>query len=183
MRGVVVRFDADRGFGFIRVKGLPRDVFVHVRDVPGRRELRVGQLVTFDAVENERGPRAQNIVPGRNQMAPELAGSLIGLAGASSIAAVLALWLGWHWLLSWLAAINLVVFALYGWDKQRARAGKFRIPELTLHVMAVVGGSAGAFVARQLFHHKTRKASFRLFFWAIVVLQASAVTLYLFLLS
>jgi uncharacterized membrane protein YsdA (DUF1294 family) len=46
-----------------------------------------------------------------------------------------------------------------------------RIPEATLHVAALLGGSPGAVVGQLLFRHKTRKRSFRIVFIAIVLLQ------------
>ena len=161
-----------------RVKGESRDVFVHVRDIPGNEPLRVGQKVAFDEVEGGRGPRAQNIVPGRKELAPEAVGSLTGLAMALSVSAVLVFGLGWSWLYSWLLAINLGAFALYGWDKHRARSGQFRLPEISLHTMAAVGGSVGAFVGQRLFRHKTRKVSFQAVFWVTVAIQVGLVVWY-----
>jgi uncharacterized membrane protein YsdA (DUF1294 family)/cold shock CspA family protein len=173
-----VRFDPDRGFGFVRVEGQARDVFVHVRDILGNEALRVGQMVSFEQVEGDRGPRAQKVVPGRKQLAPELVGSLAGLAMALSVTAALVLGLGWPRLHSWILATNLGAFALYGWDKRRAQSGQFRLPEISLHLMAAVGGSIGALAGQRLFRHKTRKVWFQAIFWATVALQLGLVVLY-----
>jgi uncharacterized membrane protein YsdA (DUF1294 family) len=75
------------------------------------------------------------------------------------------------WALSWLGIVNLQTFVYYGVDKSQARRGGRRIPERVLHVLAVVGGSLGAFLAMRWFRHKTIKGGFRLVFWIIVVLQ------------
>ena len=53
-----------------------------------------------------------------------------------------------------------------------------RIPENTLHVLAVIGGWAGALVARFLFRHKTQKQPFVQIFWVTVALNVS-ITVYL----
>ncbi|WP_076068993.1 DUF1294 domain-containing protein [Sphingomonas montana] len=45
-------------------------------------------------------------------------------------------------------------------DKERARAGLRRVPETTLLWLALIGGTPGAFLARHLFRHKTRKQPF-----------------------
>ena len=43
-----------------------------------------------------------------------------------------------------LLAINVITFILYGIDKLKAKKGKWRIPEATLLLLAVMGGSIGA---------------------------------------
>ena len=65
-------------------------------------------------------------------------------------------------LLVYLVLINLVTFFVYGADKRRARQGKWRVPEKTLFLLPLLGGSVGALLGMRVFHHKTRKAKFRL---------------------
>lgn len=60
----------------------------------------------------------------------------------------------------YLCVINAIAFLLYGLDKQKAKRHKWRIPEATLLDVAFLGGSIGAFLGMQVFHHKTRKAKF-----------------------
>lgn len=77
--------------------------------------------------------------------------------------------------LSWyLLAINGIAFLTMGFDKQLARRGSRRVPERTLHTLALVGGTPGSFLGIQVFRHKSQKRSFLLVHWAIVVLQAAA---------
>ena len=56
----------------------------------------------------------------------------------------------------WLIAINLVTFAVYGADKRRARRGAWRVPEKTLFLLPLLGGSIGALLGMRVFHHKTK---------------------------
>lgn len=56
----------------------------------------------------------------------------------------------------WLIAINLVTFAVYGADKRRARRGAWRVPEKTLFLLPLLGGSVGALLGMRVFRHKTR---------------------------
>ena len=58
------------------------------------------------------------------------------------------------------AAMSVVTFIAYGIDKSSARGGRRRIPERTLHLLALMGGWPGALVAMTIFRHKRRKASF-----------------------
>jgi uncharacterized membrane protein YsdA (DUF1294 family) len=74
-----------------------------------------------------------------------------------------------------LIGVNVVTVALYGYDKRQAIIGRTRVPEATLHIAALLGGSPGAIVAQGLFRHKTRKRGFRIVLAAIVLLQAAAV--------
>ena len=56
----------------------------------------------------------------------------------------------------WLIAINLVTFAVYGADKRRARRGAWRVPEKTLFLLPLLGGSIGALLGMRVFRHKTK---------------------------
>ena len=58
-----------------------------------------------------------------------------------------------------LTVVNAVAFIVYGIDKYRARNGKWRIPEATLLMLAVVGGSVGAWLGMKAWHHKTRHST------------------------
>ena len=58
------------------------------------------------------------------------------------------------------ACVNAGVFLLYGADKRRARKGEWRIPERTLLLIAVLGGSLGALAGMYAFHHKTKHPKF-----------------------
>lgn len=80
-----------------------------------------------------------------------------------------------------LLAINLITFAGYGWDKRQARYGLWRVPERTLHALAFMGGTLGAWVGGKVFRHKTIKAQFRKTFVAVVMLQVMAVAVVLWL--
>ena len=67
--------------------------------------------------------------------------------------------------------INIITFYLYWDDKKRAKKGKWRIPEKTLFLFALLGGSIGTNLGMQLFRHKTKHASFKLGFPAILAAQ------------
>ena len=65
-------------------------------------------------------------------------------------------------LLTYFGIVNIIGFLLMGIDKRKARTGAFRIPELTLFTVAVIGGSAGALLGMYLFRHKTRVLRFKI---------------------
>lgn len=53
-------------------------------------------------------------------------------------------------------AVNVVSFIVMGVDKRKAIKRAWRIPESTLFVLAIIGGSLGSIIGMHLFHHKTR---------------------------
>ena len=63
-------------------------------------------------------------------------------------------------LTGYLAVITFTTWVAYGLDKGRAKSGKWRIPERTLLLLALIGGSLGALAGMIMFRHKTRKAKF-----------------------
>ncbi|HSC82790.1 MAG TPA: DUF1294 domain-containing protein [Pseudomonas sp.] len=75
------------------------------------------------------------------------------------------------WLLGVYPLLSLISFVQYWNDKQSAQKGRWRTPENTLHITELLGGWPGALLAQQLFRHKTRKLSFQLVFWVIVLLH------------
>lgn len=73
----------------------------------------------------------------------------------------------------YLAIINAVAIAAYGWDKLCAIRKWWRVPELTLLGLVAIGGSVGALVAMKLFHHKTLHLKFKYGVPLILALQVA----------
>ena len=78
-----------------------------------------------------------------------------------------------QWYLFFIAALNLLTFVVYYLDKKAAIRGTQRTPENTLHLLALVGGWSGAFLAQRIFRHKTGKRSFLFVFWLTVIMNIS----------
>ncbi|WP_426110718.1 DUF1294 domain-containing protein [Pseudomonas sp. DSP3-2-2] len=77
---------------------------------------------------------------------------------------------------SWLPSavylgMSLLTFGLYWRDKRQARLDGWRTPEKVLHGAELLGGWPGALLAQQVFRHKTRKVSYQLVFWLIILLH------------
>ena len=71
----------------------------------------------------------------------------------------------------YLLGINVVTFIVYGIDKYKAKKAKWRISEATLLLLAVLGGSAGAWVGMKVWHHKTMHKKFKYGIPAILLIQ------------
>jgi len=82
--------------------------------------------------------------------------------------------------LAWWLALNVATVLLYGYDKAIAGGSRRRIPERTLLMFALLGGSPGALVAMGMFRHKTAKASFRRSMMAIVIVQVALLGFFYF---
>jgi len=82
------------------------------------------------------------------------------LATALILYVVAARGLGLPPVMAWLVAWTPPAFVAYGWDKRQARRGGWRVPELVLHGLALIGGVVGAWAGRAFFRHKTQKPVF-----------------------
>lgn len=71
-----------------------------------------------------------------------------------------------------LCCINLMTIVIFAADQAAACAGDRRVPEKVLLWLAALGGSPGAFWARQRYRHKTRKQPFSSRLEVIAMLQA-----------
>ena len=67
--------------------------------------------------------------------------------------------------------INLISFTTMGVDKSKARKRSWRIPESTLFVLALIGGSIGSIAGMHIFRHKTKHWYFLYGMPAILIIQ------------
>ena len=75
----------------------------------------------------------------------------------------------------YLVIMNLIGFAVMGIDKRRAVKRLWRIPESTLFIVALIGGSLGSIIGMYFFHHKTRHWYFVYGMPFILLVQIAAV--------
>ena len=76
-------------------------------------------------------------------------------------------------ILGYLLAVNITSFLLYGIDKYKAKKGRWRISEATLLLMAVIGGSIGAWGGMRIWHHKTMYKKFKYGIPVIIIFQVA----------
>ncbi len=186
MRGIVVKYNKERGFGFIRPPekdrgNFKKDIFVHISDVPGQKPLIVGQHVTFDVLDAPKGPQAVNVRIGFRSSSATALTAVVIIVITAPFMLLVALIMGAPWLWSYLIAINLTTFFLYAYDKAAAPQALMRVPEVAFHGLHLIGGSPMAVLSQVALRHKTRKRSFQLRYWGIVLVQLVAIALYLWL--
>lgn len=74
-------------------------------------------------------------------------------------------------LIPYLLIINALGFFLMLTDKYKARKKKWRIPEATLFLSAILGGSLGCLLGMYTVRHKTKHRKFTLGIPIILILQ------------
>ncbi|MFZ2298289.1 MAG: cold shock and DUF1294 domain-containing protein [Aquabacterium sp.] len=206
--GKVIRWEADRGFGFIAGAAGTQDVFFHVKDVQRGWTPQVGQLVTYELVHvGGKGPCAvavqgaasrsagrvptSNATPTHSRARVEPRSPTPMDPWLKPILLVALLWaavLGWasatHRLPAWVVpawlGLNLWTFVVYWRDKWAAQRGQWRTPESSLHVWSLLGGWPGARIAQQTLRHKSRKEAFQTIYWVTVLAHVAGVSGLLF---
>ena len=81
----------------------------------------------------------------------------------------------------YLIIINIVTFLVYGIDKWKAWKTMWRIREASLLMVAVLGGSIGAWLGMKVWHHKTQHKKFRYGIPAIIIIQLVIIGFFLYL--
>jgi len=74
-------------------------------------------------------------------------------------------------ILGYLVIANIAGLAVMGIDKAKAIKGAWRIPEKTLFLFSLIGGSIGTWAGMYLFHHKTKHWYFVIGMPAILIIQ------------
>ena len=69
------------------------------------------------------------------------------------------------------AVISMLAYITYAIDKKAAINNRRRVSEKTLHLLGVMGGWPGAFLAQHRLRHKTQKTAFQVTFWLTVVVN------------
>lgn len=206
-QGTIVRWDPQRGFGFLRSPSTDADVYFHIRDFRGRGVVPAeGLQVDYDEIHvGGKGPRAMAIEPiaaarpaaARREPPPHLADARrdrTRAPGASAEIAVMLLLVPlYSALLVWAAATGrlavpvmlcvpllwVITFFFYWRDKFAAQRGAWRTPEVALHLLGLAGGWPGGWLAQRLLRHKSSKPRFRVVFWATVALHGVALLVWL----
>lgn len=176
--GTIVKWDDEKGFGFIAPDRGNGDVFAHVKAVVGSRRPVAGDRVYYfpgkDAKGRSRAVQVQlcgsaGVMPSAIVLplifAAAFLAALVLLAAMGKITAVFPVVY---------VMMSAVTLAAYRHDKTCAQHKTSRLPENGLHLLEFFGGWPGALAAQQWFHHKNRKLSYQVVFWLIVAAHFGA---------
>ena len=183
-KGQVVRWNDEKGFGFIQPDAGGKQVFFHIRAARGKRGRPTqGDLISFSSrVDGQGRLQADQVVYARPKTtAQHPLTSRRGLTAIVLLSVVIGLFLLANLpleILGWLVLLNLITYAVYRQDKRKAQQGEWRTTENTLHLLSLLGGWAGALLAQQILRHKSSKAEFLSIFWLTLVINFSLLVLF-----
>jgi uncharacterized membrane protein YsdA (DUF1294 family)/cold shock CspA family protein len=182
-QGKIAKWNDERGFGFISPADGGVSVFVHISSFPrSDRRPSVNEAVSYTLTVDSHGrPQANDV---RFIVGPRSAPQILRAVIAVPIALAMGFLVGLAVLaavgrldVSWLALFygaSIITYGSYARDKRAAQNAGWRTPELTLHLMSLVGGWPGALIAQVLLRHKTRKLSFLIGYWFTVIINCIA---------
>lgn len=182
-RGKLVKWNDDRGFGFIQPNDQSQEVFLHISDVDRPvRTPRVGDIIFYHTTPGKNGkPRAclAKIQGVAAKSLPEFTSISATLLLKVTLLSLLPIIGSIHFAITQRNLIPLslylgmsgIAFIFYHEDKFRAQQRRWRISESTLHLLEWLGGWIGAYVAQHLLRHKNIKPSYQLEFRTIVAVH------------
>lgn len=186
VKGKVIKWQNEKGFGFIEPKSGGPKLFFHENFLinQSRRPI-VSDEVSFEIATNPEGKKRAEKILFRGERDPrqldrffDVVCSVFSCIFLFSIGALVFFKKLDPVILILYLLLSLVTFLLYWQDKIKAKNDRRRTPEKTLHCFSLLGGWPGALIAQRTLHHKSRKKSFQIAYYITVVLNISVVSFY-----
>lgn len=171
--GRLIRWDDEKGFGFIRPEKGGDDLFLHIKELSHlQRRPQVNDRITYQAGMDAKGrPRAiQAKIAGKGWSPFTVIWILSAFVLAAYAVCVFLHILPFHFA-SLYVFMSILTIQQYSIDKGEARAGRWRTSEANLHFFELAGGWPGALFAQYFYRHKYRKLTYQIVFWSIVLIH------------
>jgi uncharacterized membrane protein YsdA (DUF1294 family)/cold shock CspA family protein len=166
----ITEWNREKGYGFLQA-GRVR-VFLHIRDfAEHHKEPAVGDAVHFMMGRDARGrtcaTNARHVNDG-GRLTMLNAFVTVGLLVLPAIALHRRA-ADFRWVGAYVLVLGAVTYWAYALDKRRARDKQWRLSEGRLHLLELLGGWPGAFLAQRRLRHKCSKGGYQVVFWVIVL--------------
>lgn len=180
--GTITKWYDEKGFGFITPKSGGKPIFVHMNEFSREHKRPIlGLPVTYSPSTDSRGRIcATGVYPlkGHKKITKADKQLLLSIIFSSTFFATIGILVGTDRLsIAFLGAyvfFSVVAFYLYKKDKSAAERNEWRTPEISLHFISLIGGWPGALIAQNKLRHKSKKLSFKLIYWATVIINCGA---------
>lgn len=187
-QGKLTSWNDTKGIGTITWNGSSDRVFVHISAFTDNRKRPVaGDIVIYEVEKDKNGKfKAVKVSFPKSQVHHN---ANLQKGGGLFIGAVTLIFFGYLIISIFSHSVPFIAFGIYAVtslatftaycvDKNAAERKQWRIPEKTLHVMALLCGWPGAYAAQRMIRHKTIKEPFQSVFVATVFLNIASFVLY-----
>jgi uncharacterized membrane protein YsdA (DUF1294 family)/cold shock CspA family protein len=187
-QGKITKWNDEKGFGFVLTNDGKRETFVHISAFKDRSTRpQTSQLISYEIIKDASGrEQAANASFVKANRKTSTQGephdfsysffAFMLLMTAFVVERTVNGFLPVEYLFVFLMA-NLIAFLYYYMDKTAALKGAWRKSEDSLHLLSLIGGWPGAYIAQKLFRHKTKKASFQWVYKLTVLIHCTAIVM------
>ena len=172
LTGRIVEWDDRRGYGYLQL-GRSR-MFLHRRDFAElHKRPEIGDKIEFTVGLDGKGRTCATAATHRNDGGKLTMKDVLVLLALLILPAfaVVRHASALHWWAAFAFALSAITYGVYWADKRSAKEKSSRTPENTLHLLELIGGWPGAFIAQRRLRHKTSKTGFQAVFWTIVLIH------------
>lgn len=182
LQGKISNWNDDRGFGFVEPNGGGERAFVHIKafNPPSRRPVN-GEVIIYEIARDINNRyKAENIQFARDiskSKKREKVKSQRGFGSVFTVVFFIGLFVSVLSgklplvIVGLYLIMSLIAFIAYAMDKSAAQNGQWRIQESTLHLISLMGGWPGAYIAQKKLRHKSIKKAFINVYWVTVLLN------------